>query len=345
MTMTLKDIAKKANVSTATVSYALNNTGNISLATRERILKIAGELNYQPNRIAKSLRAKRTYTIGILVEDITAFHSPKIINGINEYAEDNGYHVVLSDLRLREKLKSKYDELYLHKDKINQSINVLLSFQVDGIIYIGLHDRNIGGIIENVDKPVAYTYCYTENKNDLSITYDNRNISYRVTQYLLGLGHHKIGIISGPLDSMPSCKRLAGYRAALRDNKIALNEDYIKTGDWGYDLAVKKGLELLELQNPPTAIFAMNDIMAIGVIDAAKSQGYKVPDDLSIVGFDNTEMSKFYNPRLTTVKIPFKKMGYLAAKELDQLIIKDNTKGKSLVLPSVLLKRDSVKNK
>jgi LacI family transcriptional regulator len=339
---TIKLIAQKAGVSTATVSYVINNTGNVSEETRNKVLKVIEKYNYRPNRIAKSLRVNRTNTIGVIVEDITVFHVPWIINGINEYAEKNGYHLILSDLRLLDKIKNRFEELSNYKDEINEAIDIILSSKVDGIIYIAMHDRKIDGIFKNVDLPVVYTYCYTDNENDLSVTYENQGISYEATKYLINQGHKKIAVISGPINSMPSHKRMLGFQTALMESGLELKQEYIKIGDWEYEFGYNMCIELMELSNPPTAIFAMNDKMALGVLNAACSINIKVPKELSIIGFDNTESSYYSNPKLTTIALPLKEMGYTAASYIDKKLKGEIIENNSVILPCKLLKRESV---
>lgn len=232
--MKIKDIAQLAGVSAATVSYALNDSGRVSPEVKSRILSIAAENNYMPNLIAKSLRANRTYTIGVLVEDIKVLATSRIINGIQKYAESHGYQILLSDLGLWEKIDCRYDEAVLYKDKIQAALGLFKSLQADGIIYIGMHDRNITGLLDT-DKLIVYTYCYTENKSDYMVTYSN-DIAYDMVKYLIDSGHRKIGLISGPINSTPSHKRLLGYQTALMEHGIELNLKYISVGNWSMSL-------------------------------------------------------------------------------------------------------------
>lgn len=338
----IKYIAQKAEVSTATVSYVINNTGNISEDTRNKVLKVLEEYNFKPNRIAKSLRVSRTNTIGIIVEDLTVFHVPWIINGINKYAESNEYNIILSDLRLVDRIQSRFEDINLYRNKINEAIDIILSAKVDGIIYVSMHDRKIEGVFQNIGLPIVYVYCYTEDENNSYITYENENISYEATKYLIENGHKKIAVISGTENSMPSQKRMMGYQKALKDSGLELRSEYMKIGDWKYELGFKMCNELMQLRDRPTAIFAMNDVMALGALEAAHSNNIKVPDELSIIGFDNTESSFYSYPKLTTVELPFKEMGYTAAEILDKKVKKEAINNNSVIFPCKLIKRASV---
>ncbi|RAK08163.1 LacI family transcriptional regulator [Halanaerobium saccharolyticum] len=339
---TIKDIAKKANVSTATVSYVLNDNAQISKATREKVLKVVEEMNYKRNNIAKSLRTNKTNTIGVIVEDMTVFNSPKIIDGINKYVEEHGFHIVLSNLRLNKKIGNSYEQVSKYSEEINETIDVLLTRQIDGIIYIGEHTRDVSKIMNRVEKPVVYTYCYSSKKNSYSVNYNDKLAAYQATNYLIDLGHQKIAVISGMINSKPSHERLQGYQQALIDNYLNLDPFLIRTGDWEYETGVKLSKELLKSQNRPTAIFAFNDLMAVGVIDGAESLGFNVPDDLSVIGFDNREFSHFFKPQLTTIDLPLHEMGQQATKILIDIIKEKKVKEKSIQIECELIKRGSV---
>ncbi|SIQ92060.1 LacI family DNA-binding transcriptional regulator [Halanaerobium kushneri] len=339
---TIKDIAEKAGVSTATVSYVLNDSAQISKATREKVLKIVDEMNYKRNNIAKSLRTNKTNTIGVIVEDMTVFNSPQIIDGINRYVEEHGFHIILSNLRLNKKIGNSFEKAAQYSAEINETIDVLLTRQIDGIIYIGEHPRDVSGIINNIDKPVVYTYCYSSKEDTYSVNYNDKLASYRATSHLISLGHKRIAVISGMINSRPSHERLQGYQQALIDNNLNLDPALIRTGNWEYDTGFNLSKELLKSENPPTAVFAFNDLMAVGVIDGVSSMGYQVPNDLSVIGFDNREFSHFFKPKLTTIDLPLNKMGEKATKMLIDLINGYKIKENPCKIECSLIERDSV---
>lgn len=342
--VTIKDIAEEANVSTATVSYVLNDSAQISKETRKKVLEVAKELRYKGNDIAKSLRTNRTNSIGVIVEDMTVFNSPEIIDGINEYLEEQEFHMILSNLRLYKKIKNDFDKISIISSQIEETVNDLLGRQIDGIIYIGEHPRDVSKVVNITDKPVVYTYCYTNREGEYSINYDDKMAAYEATNYLIESGHKKIGVISGLINSKSSHQRLQGYQQALADNNLAFDPSYVKIGDWTYKTGFEKFKEIFsQNRRTPTAVFAFNDLMAAGVIDAALELGMKVPSDLSVIGFDNREFSFFYKPKLTTVDLPLKKMGSKSAQILINIINnKIEGEAREIKLKCELVKRDSV---
>ena len=193
---------------------------------------------------------------------------------------------------------------------------MLLSKQVEGIIYVGAHCRDVSGLIDKLAIPVVYTYCYTDQESEISVIYDDELAAYEVTQYLIKMKHRQIAIITGPVDSIQSQERLKGYQRALYEPQILFNPEYLKIGNWERDSGYQAGYELLTLASRPSAIFAFNDVMAGGVIDAATELGLSIPGDLSLVGFDNRECSYSYTPKLTTMALPLNEIGKKAAELL-----------------------------
>ena len=314
----MKDIAAKANVSVATVSYVINGTRNVKPQTRERVMKVIEELNYTPNEIAKSLKIKRTNTIGVIAEDVTVFNVPEIIDGIHDYADQHDLHILLTNMRLFKRIGHNYSEMETYRHLAENAATNLLSRQAEGIIYIGVHPRDVTGLLDAKGKPMVYTYCYAQH--ELSIQYNDEQASYDAMHYLISMGHKKIAIISGLMDSLPSRHRFNGYYKAITEFELPFNPQYIRVGDWGLQSGYQLTKELLELEDRPTAILIMNDVMAAGAMRAALEMGVSIPQDLSILGFDNREFSDFANPRLTTMELPLHEMGYNAMEALSQLI-------------------------
>lgn len=343
--MNIKNLAELAGVSVATVSYVLNDSGNVSAETRQKILKLAEEHNYKPNHIAKSLRTSKSNTIGVLVEDITVWFAPEIIKGISKFADISGKNLILSDLGLISKIGDKFDNIIKYKENINNQINMFLSSQVDGIIYVGMHDRSIDGVVEKINKPLVYVYCYTDNDNndDIYVTYDNTDISYEIGELLVKKGHKNIAVICGAYDSKPSYKRFCGFKKALSDNGLEINQSNVKFGNWQSEEGYMCAKELLMQTERPTAIFAFNDLMAAGVIKAARELKISVPEDLSIIGFDDRELSSYVYPSLSTVKVPLEEMGYRANKILNNLILSKKLKDNKVIIPCEYVNRETVK--
>ncbi|MDQ6420115.1 LacI family DNA-binding transcriptional regulator [Paenibacillus sp. LHD-117] len=335
----IKDIAERANVSTATVSYVLNGTRNVKPRTRERVLKVIEELNYTPNDIAKSLKSSRTNTIGVIAEDVTVFNVPEIIDGINHYADRNDMHILLTNLRLHKRVGHQYADVDQYRKYAENAVADLLSKQVEGIIYIGVHPRDVTGLINSRGKPIVYTYCYTQN--DLSIQYNDEQASFDAMNYLIGKGHRRIAIISGRMDSLPSRLRFNGFYKAVTESELPFDPQLIKVGDWGLQSGYELTQQLLALNEPPTAILVMNDIMAVGAMRAATEAGVRIPEELSLVGFDNREFSDYLNPRITTMDLPLQQMGYSSMEALSSLIKGEQPEGNYSPL-CTLIERDSV---
>ncbi|MUG46090.1 LacI family DNA-binding transcriptional regulator [Paenibacillus woosongensis] len=337
--ISIKDIAARANVSTATVSYVLNGTRNVRPKTRERVLAVIEELNYKPNDIAKSLKRRRTDTIGVIAEDVTVFNTPEIIDGINDYGDRHDLHILLTNLRLDKRIGRDFDNVDKYKKYATSAVSELLSKQVDGIIYVGVHTRDLSGLIDTEGKPIVYTYGYTQN--DIAIQYNDEQASYEAMSYLVQKGHRRIAIISGLMDSIPSRLRLNGYYKAVTEFELPFDPLYIKMGDWERESGYRLTKELLALPEPPTAILSMNDVMVVGVLEAANEAGVKVPADLSVIGFDNREFSDYLTPRITTMDIPLHEMGYQAMEVLHNLM--QGKKNEPVNMPVCrLIERDSV---
>ena len=184
--MNMKEIAELAGVSVAAVSYALNGTGNISEKKRKEILEIVAKEGYSPNRIAKSLRTKKSSTIGIMVEDITSFQTPRILNGINEYAEKNEYTVILNNLGLFKKTGKNMDVISEHRKILKKGMELFEKAQVDGIVYASHHDRDVSGLLPQFHIPLVLAYCYDMTHQNYCVTYDNTDISKEIAKYLAG---------------------------------------------------------------------------------------------------------------------------------------------------------------
>ncbi len=338
---TLKDVAERAGVSTATVSYALNNRkGKVSDEVAARIREIAREMNYQPNMMAKALRSSRSNLIGVVVEDIATFQGSCLVKGINQYAGEHGYHLVLYDLGLMDKIGSNYSRIFEFQEEIQDTMNIFRSAGAGGMIFAATHDRDVTGLIRH-DRPVVYAYGYSKNGNDYMVGYDNYHISCEVVKQMIAKGHRRIGLISGTVDSMPTYQRLMGYQTALMEAGIRLDTELITSGNWSVVSGQEACRKLLELQEPPTAIFSMNDWMALGAMKELKRSGLRVPEDVEIVGFDDTDVGEVSDPGLTSVQVPLVEIGRKAAELAIGLMEKKNIEEKKYELPCRFIVRES----
>lgn len=341
--MTLKEIAVLAGVSTATVSYVLNNTAPVSRETREKVEKIIKETGYRSNILAKGLRTSDLRLVGVLVEDITVWHTAQIIDGINEIAETKGYQTILSNLRLLSKIESQFEHIYDFQKDIDRAVDVLLGMQVDGIIYVGMHDRKISHVLHDISKPVVYCYCYTDVGGS-SVRYSNEKTAWQMTKYLIERGHKDIAVINGLPGSEPAAMRFEGFKRALKEAGIPLKKENIECGNWQYKEGKEAAMRLLGRVDFPHAIVAMNDEMACGVYEAARELGLRIPEDVSVTGFDNADIIHHVSPRVTTADRPLQEMGYRSMEILLDSIREKKRENINIILPCRLIEGGSVKN-
>lgn len=330
------------------MSYVINGTKPVTPEKRQRVLNVIAKTNYQPNRVAKSLRTKKTNIIGVLAEDILDFPTVDIINGISSYTEQTEYQLLLYDLRMLDSLFNQYDQVIHQKDKINQALSYLIfGAKVDAVVYLGMFDRDISGIISNMNKPIVVAYATSSDEFTCSVTYENEKISQELTQHLIDYGHKRIAVITGLAHTAPAQKRLSGIHKAFREAGIVLDDKLVKNGNWERESGYNCMKELLEQEREylPTAVVAMNDLMAIGAMDAIRDANLCVPEDISVVGFDNREASEFVYPKLTTAAIDLKAIGYTAAEVAVQKLSGSGhyAEKSSIVVPSRLVCRDTVK--
>lgn len=341
---TIKEIAKACGVSAATVSNILNNKPGASEATRELVLETADKMDYLPNYVAKNLKTRNTRSIGVIAEDMTIFSIPDIIDGITEYCEKVNYQILLINLRLYK----KYDDTYYNKADyfgvVKQEIKKLMAMQVEGIIYVTAHERAVRCIPENLPIPAVMAYGYTKSGRVPSVVVDEQQGTYELVEHLIEKGHRKIGVITGKTDSFHMQGRLLGYQKALRDNEIVYDPELVLIGDWTRESGYKYADKLLEKE--VTAIFCMNDLMAGGVYDRADELGLDIPEDISIVGYDNRQLSSYYKPPLTTVELPLHDIGYKAADVMIEMLkgkVKEQKEELIYLVGCKELIRDSVK--
>ncbi|MFY4776325.1 LacI family DNA-binding transcriptional regulator [Metabacillus sp. RGM 3146] len=322
------DVAKKAKVSTATVSRVITNSGTVKKETTEKVLKAIKELNYQPNLLARQLRKLETKTILVIVPDITNTFFSKVLRGIEAVASEKGYQILLGDTDNKDVKESGY-------------LNMLRQKNADGMILLTARiDHQLVDILAK-DYPVVLACEYTAGSEIPTVSIDNIGSATRASQYLIDLGHRRIGFISGPLNSVLSRDRLIGFQHAMLQNRGLIQSSYIEEGDFTYESGFNKMLQLLALDKPPTAIFAANDEMAFGAIKAIKSKGYSVPEDFSVIGFDDIKFASIFEPPLTTIAQPAFDIGFNAMELLMKLINQENIEKSLFILNEQLVIRDS----
>lgn len=338
---TMRDVAILAGVSTATVSHVVNGSKKISPETTERVLRAISQINYKPNTLAKSLRMGQTHTIGILVEDIRGLPVSGIVSGISETLAKGGYKTILYDLHLLEKLYNQYEQIGTYRQRINEGLNFLQSSDVDGIIYVAMHDRHLDYLFDPMDTPLVFAYSHG-TETDTYVTYSNRDSAADMIRYLLNKGHERIAVIAGHPHSYPTAQRLLGVQMALQQAGLALPQEYIQYGNWEYESGKEQTRKLLKLDPLPTAIFAMNDLMAAGCMAELMSAGLRIPDDMAVAGFDNREIAAYLQPSLTTVALPTTEIGTEAALRIIDMISNPSPHPVRKIIRCSIIERNSV---
>jgi len=331
MNTTSKDVAELAGVHPSTVSRVINGDSRISEKTKERVLLVIKKLGYTPNAIARGLKTKRTYILGILVPDITNPFFAEIARGVEDAANKNNFNVILCNTDDKPKKERTYLEILMEK-------------RIDGLILGTAHIQD-KSILELEKKKFPYILISRniERLDKNCIIIDDVAGGIMATEYLINLGHQRIAHITGPLQTRSALNRLKGYKLALEKYGIEYSDELVGEGDFrikgGYQV-MKKFLKLTE---PPTAIFAANDLLALGAMQAIQKKNFRIPDDFSVIGFNDIELASFVYPPLTTIRQPMMEMGALAVKMLIKIIEEGEFNQRKEVLEPKLIIRESCK--
>ena len=320
--VTIKEVAEKAGVSITTVSHVVNETRYVSDELTEKVFEAMRDLNYRPNIVARSLRSGQTKTIGLILPDISNPFFADFSRKIEDKGFTFGYNVILCNADEDDEKQQRY-------------IDVLLSKQVDGLIFFSTSGmEQIHHFLQRYDIPVVVTDREPEGFNSDIVLIDNRLGGYQAAEYLLSLGHRRIGCISGPSLIRPSAQRVNGFRAALQEAGVDVDEELIRMGTFRFESGEAEMKYLMNLPDPPTAVFTCNDVMALGAMKAIQSAGLQVPEDFSVVGFDNSPLSKMVYPQLTTIAQPIKEMADLTVELLvEKIHLKENQKRNKQLTP------------
>lgn len=329
--VTIIDVAAEANVSYGTVSRVINHDVHVKQETRDRVLQTMVRLGYVANRQARSLAGGRTNNIGVLIPDLGTGYIGEIIRGIDA-------ELGLSDLDLI---------LYTTQRTASKEANYVANLatgMVDGLILVlPRSPADFIGILTKQNFPFILIDHQGIGPDCPAVGAANWQGGFTATEYLIKLGHQRIGFITGWMDLGCALDRLDGYRSALRTNHIPDAPELIYEGTFFQPDGFTGASILLDLPNPPTAIFASNDVMAMGVMDAIRHRGLRVPDDVSVIGFDDIPQASLIRPALTTVRQPLEKMGRVATQMLLELLNKSQKKIGRIELPTELIIRDSCK--
>ncbi len=340
--VTLKDIAEQCSVSITTVSNILNGKANVSEKTKERVLQVIRETGYKPNYMARGLRAAKTNTLGIIIDDLTEFSTPQIIDGIMSFCEENNYKAILENLRFYSKWGTKWYQNKGYQTSVQQAIEEFSSIKVDGIIYVAGHARNINCIPENLDVPLILAYAFTDNKDISTVEFDDEKAACDLTKHLIKNGHKRIAVIAGAKDNIHTGRRLEGFKKAMKENGLTVKDSDIKFGNW-YTESGYENAKLLLKDSDFTAIFCFNDLMAAGVYDYLYEKKLVPGKDISVAGYDNRTMSQYLKPALTTVEIPLYDIGRKSAELLlNQINSPENFEVQHHFVQCGFIERDSI---
>lgn len=334
MTVTIKDVAKMAMVSPSTVSRVISDDPRISEETKIKVNEAMKELGYHPNAIARSLVSKSTNTIGVIMPksahlSLANPFFPEVLRGISASANENGFYILLS----------------IEDDgigKINTIDKIVKAGMVDGVImlYSKLEDDTLKMLIDKnfpfvmVGKPI--------NGNKVSyVDNDNIGASYEATTHLISKGRKSIGIITGPLNMVVSLDRLEGYKRALMDNRIEFNSDLIISAEFSKENGYKAIENLISKGNVPDAILAVDDLLAVGAMEAIKDAGLKIPEDIGILSFNNITTAEYLSPSLTSVDINPYELGVEATELLFQKLQNRKMLPQARIVPTKLIIRES----
>lgn len=337
MAVTIEDIAKEAGVSISTVSRVINNTKAVSPELRERVNEVIQRRNFKPNSLARGLITNKTNIIGIVVPDISNLIFGSLTKGINEVCQQNDYFLIVCES------EGKFE-------KEIELLEILEEKKIEGVLFAGVDvNQSLIQELKNKSYPIVLvTQEASDGKYHFNtVVHDNIQATYDAVSFLIENGHEKVAFIGGPKNDYSSGqKRLNGYLLALEKYNIEVPESYIEHGDFSIEsgyTSMKKIYE--ENYNLPTAVMVCNDVMAIGAIRYLKSANIHVPNDISVMGFDDSEYAKYFTPELTTVRISYFDEGVQAANTLFDIINNSNR-----AIPNVqyinhkIIRRNTVRN-
>lgn len=341
--VTVYDIAREANVSVATVSRVLNNTAPVKKATRDKINALISKHQFQPNALARSLSKKETGMIGVILPDITNPFFPEVLSGFDGAARNNGYTFFLCDTVITNEDSA---EQYLRE---SQYLSVLMEKQVDGIVMLG-------GRIDLANPGEELTQEVVELAKRVPLLLINGNLGGAplnkvsadekagvglAVQHLIDLGHTDIALIGGYLGMNNTLQRRLGYLRSMQHNGLKPRKETMIYGGFSVAKGIAFAEELFRLPQIPTAIMCMNDLLAIGALQAASKAGLRVPEDISIVGFDDIPFASYSIPELTTVSLQANEMGRVAAGVLHKMIGKEKVPRTTIIHPELIVRKST----
>jgi LacI family transcriptional regulator len=327
----IKDVAREAGVSIATVSRVLNDVDVVNEETKKRVVEAIKKLGYRPNIVARSLKTQRTRTIGIIIPDISNQFYPEIVRGAEDVANIYDYNIILCNTDLNIEKEMEY-------------LKVLKEKMVDGVLYMSNSlEPNILSLIKQLQFPMVLVESKSKGEDIPSVTIDNEKAAYDGVTYLIKKGNKRIAYIGAGEDIVnASAMRYRGYKKALEKNNLTLDENRIyftsSRARNGY-----KGINVILSKTKIDSIFCTSDEIAVGVINALRDNGIRVPEDIDVMGFNNVYLASVFYPKLTTISQPIYDMGSIGMRMLIKMINKEKLEERNYILPHELIERDSCK--
>ncbi len=330
MNVTIKDVARAAGVSVATVSRVLNNSATVSASATEQVNNAINELGYSPNFLGRNLRKCETNVILAIIPSTEQTFYSDIIRGMQQGASDFGYDILLSTSNSTHSIEMRL-------------LNMVFNRTVDAAIMLGTQ-LDVETLTDLNKKHYIALCCErVENADVLTVTVDDEGGAYAAVSNIIKNGHKRIAMVSTNVNALSSNDREHGYRRALEENGIVYNGKYIYRGTYDFQHGAMAFDYFKSLDEPPTAIFCISDILAASVVKQALNEGYRVGEDISVCGFDNILLSSMYSPGITTIEQPCYDIGRTVVTELIKNIQNETKSNKKIVLPYKLVERDTVK--
>lgn len=326
--VTMRQIATRARVSVGTVSHVINNSAGVRDGVRKRVLEAIERLGYQPSLLARGLRRNQTTILGVIIPDISNPFFPLVVRGVEDIAYQNSYRLMLCNT-----------DNDAHKEQVY--FDELRAYRMAGLIVIPSANSLLVQMAGGGEIPVICLDRCPEGWKGDTVTVDNEEGAHQAVRYLLELGHRRVAMITGQLHVTSAVERLKGFKRALREVGSSVAPEYVQEGRFDRLSGYEKGLMLLQFSPRPTAIFAANDLVALGVLAAMRELGLRCPEDVSLVGFDDQEIASFTNPALTTVAQPAYQMGARAAGLLFERLRGEDVPRQQIVMKTTLRVRDS----
>lgn len=328
--VTIRDVARAAQVSVATVSRALNGHDNVTEGVRRRVLAVAHELRYSPHHAARSLSSRRTHTIGVVLPDLHGEFFSELMRGIDQVARECGLHLLVSSY-------------HGHPEEQASALRAMRG-RVDGLLVMSPHAGDLDFLSENLAAlPAVLINSQPTDTGQIAFGIDNYGGARAMVEHLLAAGHRRIAFVAGPANNFDAYERLRGYRDALLAVDASA-EPWVIPGDFGEASGHAAGLALLAAERRPQAVFAANDMMALGCLFAFNQAGVRVPDEIALAGFDDIPLARYMVPSLTTMRVNIAELGAHALRVLLDLYAGQDVRERLVPqVPELIVRQSSVR--